>query len=417
MRTLLYVLAGLAALTAAVIAARELRAREDAHALATDARHVLAAPLSRAPELEQIEAARAVDLLEDAIAHHDDARTQALLSWAVALRDYQKGELDAARKLLAQARRALPDQLELDVLAAAIAARAGNPAGAAAQLRRALASDHPRARMLAADLAADEGQPERALALLESVIARAPQTGTLYNRRGLLHEALGSTTAARTDFERAAALDPRLTQPLVNLGRLLRADGREREAETAFGAALERDESDPEAWLGRGLTRIAQGDVAGGRMDLERARELAPAEPAPLIALGDLDAHDGRGEQAVSRFRAALALDVGNPVAWLKLGNALTRGSDFAGARGAFERAIAIDADLSAAHNGLGAALMGAGEHERAEQAFATAATLDAHDPNPLLNLALLQARRGDARAARAYREQALARDSSLQLN
>jgi Flp pilus assembly protein TadD len=417
MRTLLYVLAALTAVTAATLGARELRAREDAHGLTTEARHVLTAPLARAPELEQLEAARAVELLEQAIARHDDAQAQALRHWASALRDYQKGQLDDARKQLVRARRALPDQLELDVLAAAIAARGGDRARAATELRRALAKDHPRARILAADLAADEGQTERALALLEPVIARAPQTGTLYNRRGLLQEALGATAAARADFERAAALDPRLTQPHVNLGRLLRAQGRARDAEAAFGAVLERDDSDPEGWLGRGLTRIAQGDLEGGRVDLERARELAPAEPAPLVALGDLDAHGSRDEQAVSRFRAALALAPTDAVAWLKLGNALTRTRDFSGARAAFERAIAIEADLSAAHNGLGAALMGAGEHAAAEKAFATAATLDADDPNPLLNLALLHTRRGDSRAARAYREQARARGASLRVN
>jgi tetratricopeptide (TPR) repeat protein len=417
MRTLLYVLVGLSLTTAGVIAARELRAREDADALAAQARHVLLAPLARAPELEQIEAARAADLLQDAIAHHDAAETRALLHWAEALRDYQAGKLATARAALARAQRALPEQVELDVLAASIAARAGERARAAALLHRALAHDHPRARILAADLAADEGQPERALALLETVIARARQTGTLYNRRGLLHEALGARDLALADFERAAALDPRLTQPHLNLGRLLRERGRMREAEAAFGAALARDESAPEGWLGRGLTRIAQGDLPGGRIDVERARDLAPAEPAPLIALADLDALRDDHAQAVARYRAALVLAPADAVAWLKLGNTLTRTRDYAGAREAFERAIDLESDLGAAHNGLGAALMGAGDHAQAEKAFATAAALDARDPNPLRNLALLHARRGDARAAREARAQADARSSHVRVN
>lgn len=417
MRTLLYVLAGLSVTTAGVIGARELRAREDARGLATEARHVLLAPLSRAPELEQVEAARAIDLLEDALAHHDDAQTRALLHWARALRDFQKGELAAARAGIERAQRALPEQIDLDVLAAAIAARAGDRAQAAASLKRPLAQNHPRALILAADLAADEHQPEHALVLLERVIARAPQCGTLYNRRGLLHEALGARDLAVADFERAAAVDPRLTQPHLNLGRLLRERGRAREAEASFAAALERDETDAEGWLGRGLTRIAQGDLSGGRIDLERARELAPAEPAPLIALADLDAQHGEHERAIARYRAALALASGDAVAWLKLGNALTRTRDYAGARSAFERAIELKADLSAAHNGLGAALMGEGDHEHAARAFAAAAALDARDPNPLLNLALLHARRGDARAARQARAQAQARRSHVAVN
>ena len=196
----------------------------------------------------------------------------------------------------------------------------------------------------------------------------------------------------------------------MNLGRSLRAQGRAREAESAFGEAVQRAPDDAEAWLGRGLTRIAQGDTAGGRLDLEQARALAPAEPAPLVALADLDAQDNQGEQAIARYRAALVLAPSDAVAWLKLGNTLTRARQFPDAREAFEHAIALQPELAAAHNGLGAALMGAGEHEAAAQAFATAAALDTHDPNPLRNLALLHARRGDARAAKQANDQALAR-------
>jgi tetratricopeptide (TPR) repeat protein len=406
LRTLLYVVTGLCATWALIAGATELRAREDSSRLTLEAEQVLRVPLRRAPEWSKIEARRALSLLDQAIAAHDDPHAQGVLAWATALEEYQKGRLEAADRALARAEKGLPRTADLEALGAAIAMRAGRAHEASARVAEALALKprHGRARVVAADLAADAGQPERALALLQRLIDDEPEVGALYNRRGLAQEALANDSAALADFERAAMTDPSLAQPHINIGRLLREQGRARDAEHAFAAAIERAASEPEGWLGRGLTRIALGDLEGGRLDIQQARELGPAEPAPLIALGDLDAWHGRLEQAIERYRAALVLAGHDALAWLKLGNALTRKREYAEARASFERALELRPDLAAAHNGLGAALLGQGNRRAAEQAFATAATLDSGDPNPLLNLALLREQRGHGRGVRSAR-------------
>ena len=53
------------------------------------------------------------------------------------------------------------------------------------------------------------------------------------------------------------------------------------------------------------------------------------------------------------------------------------------------------------------------GDAEQAALALDRAAELDARDPNPLMNLALLHERSGDAAAAREAWERALERDPS----
>jgi tetratricopeptide (TPR) repeat protein len=394
----------------------ELRKREDAAKLAREADLVLHAPIARAPEIARIESTRARMLLEDALDLHEDAALRGRLAYAEALEEYQKGRAPRAQAALERARRAWPRSVEIEVLAGNLAIQAGDATGAAKHAAAALALDarDARARLLAADVAADRGESERAAQLLAGLIAQAPAVGSFYNRRGLVNEALGHVEAAHADFERACELDPSLAEPHINLGRLLRDAGRPREAEQSFALALERNANDAQAWLGRGLSRVAQGDLEGGALDVQHARELAPAEPGPLLALADIDAWHKRFDSAIERYRAALALRGDDAVAWLKLGNALTRKRDFASAREAFEHAIAQKPDLAAAHNGLGAALMGLGDAANAEKAFATAATLDERDPNPLLNLALLHTRNGDRRAARDARAQAEARSARI---
>ncbi|MFI5306023.1 MAG: tetratricopeptide repeat protein [Polyangiales bacterium] len=416
LKTSLRVALALTALLAAAVMTKELRVREDARRLVAEAEQVLRPPLTRAPELSRIDATRACSLLDQAERMHPDAHTAAMLSFAKALEEHQKGRPDQARAALARARRGLPASADLDVLEAAIALQSGRQADASASAARALAREprHLRARALIADITADAGDPQRALSLLKSLIAEAPGIGTLHNRRGLAYEALGDRSAAAADFERAAELDPSLPQPHINLGRLLRDQGRLREAEQEFGLAITRGPSEAQAWLGRGLSRIGRGDVEGGSIDIEQARALAPAEPGPLLALADLDVWHGRLEQAVERYRAAVVLAGSDAVAWLKLGNALARTRAYEAARSAFEHALELQPALAAAHNGLGAALMGMGDQAGAEKAFGTAVALDRSDPNPARNLALLRERAGHGNGRRPRRARSAQPRASL---
>jgi tetratricopeptide (TPR) repeat protein len=411
MRTVLWIGLCLGALTAAVAGARSLRARQDAQALTREATLALRAPFERAPELSRLPATRALQLLERALELHATGAARGLLPYAQGLEELQKGRLEQAARALRRAQTALPDDTEVSLLSAALARAQGRSSDAFALVRGVLARDplHGRARVLAADLALDAGDADAALALLEPLIRKHAKIGSLYGRRGLAHEALGHERAALADFTRASELDAALLEPHINRGRLLSKAGRARDAEDAFAQALDRSQH-PDAWLGRGLARLAQGDLAGGRVDIEQARERAPAQPEPLLALADLDAREQRLSSAITRYRAALALAPSLAVAWLKLGNALTRDRQLHDARDAYQRALVLDPGLGAAHNGLGAALMALGQDDAAEQALATAAALDKSDPNPLLNLALLRTRHGDRRGAEDARAEAALR-------
>jgi tetratricopeptide (TPR) repeat protein len=381
----------------------ELRKRQDTAQAVAEASRLLEAPLTRAPDLSQIPSARARSVIDRALDQRQDAQLLGLKAWASALDMLQKGRAEGAREPLGEARRALGGRPALELLAAHIALRLGEIDAAEAALRSALAlaPREPRARLLAIDIALERSRAVDALDALDTLDAElssgpAALRAGLSNRRGVALEQLGRGDDALAAYEAAVALDASFAQGHVNLGRLVRARGELARAEAAFGSALLASPGFAEAWLGRGLCRIAQGDVAGGALDLEQSRTLAPQASAPLIALADLDVHRGDAQsrvRGIDRYRAALLIEPSHAVAWLKLGNALMRGGAHAEAKAAFERAIEHDGSLAAAHNGLGTARMALGDDDGALAALTLAHDLAPSDPNPTRNLALLHAR------------------------
>lgn len=377
-----------------------LRAFQEADRTGDAALKLLSLPLARAPELAKLPSARALALIDTALELRNTERLRGLHAWASALDAAQKGKPEDARTLVSNAQKQLGDEAsparaELSVLEGAVALQQGDVEVAARAARMALMLDakNQRARVLAADVAIERKQAGEALAQLDALGLLADKQAGLLNRRGLALEQRGELEAARAAFERAGMVEATFAQGHINVGRLMRDQGRHVQAEAAFARAVTAMPNASEAWLGRGLSRIAQGDLVGGAFDLEQSRALAPAQSAPLIALADLDIARGDRAPAIDRYRAALLLEPGHAVAWLKLGNAQMRNGDYSGAKAAYESAIKHDGKLAAAHNGLGAARMALGDNDGALAALSTAVKLDDRDPNPQRNLELLRTR------------------------
>lgn len=413
-RRVLFVSLGFAVLSALVVlgwgGVRDGRAAS----LVTEARARLSAPLTEAPELDRVQASTAASMLTRAQElGRDDAEVTGWLAYARALEDYQRRDLILAEGELTSAWHRLGRNADVGVLAAAIARGRSDHERARALLEDAFAidPDHPRAHMLAADLALDAEDGEAAIEHLDALVELAPRVGAVRNRRGLARELLGRDEGAEDDYLAAVRLDPSAHDGWINLGRLRRRGGRHAEALEAFDRAVRRAPTDADAHLGRGLSRAALGDIEGGRADFGRAAELAPNDAEPLLALGDLERDLGAYTDAVETYRRAIAREDADAASWLKLGNVLALLERYDESASAFRVAIRRAPELAAAHNGLGASLMHLGRTSDAIAALDRAAELDGSDPNPLMNLALLHERAGDRDAARTAWERALERD------
>lgn len=382
--------------------------------LITRARARLEAPLAEAPGLDRIQASTAISLLERA---HDLGRSDdelvGLLAYARALEDYQRGDYVLAEGELTSARHRLGDRASVDVLAAAVARGRSQSAEARALLTGALRRDpeNIHGQLLAADLALDEDDGEAALEYIDSILEATDEVPPVHNRRGLALELLGRMDAAMNAYEAAVGLDPRAREAWINLGRIHRRAGDHRAALECFESAVRAADTDSAAHLGRGLARAAQGDVGPAQVDFARAAELAPNDAEPLLALGDLFRDTRRYDEAIATYRRAIAREDADAASWLKLGNALALVEDYDEAASAFRAALRRAPELAPAYNGLGASLMHLGRADASRAALDRAAELDAVDPNPLMNLALLEERAGDPDAARDAWSRALERD------
>lgn len=375
------------------------------------ARARLDASLLDAPGLDRIQASTAVSLIERAEAlgaTGNDVR--GLEHYARGLEDLQRGDLLLAEGELGSALQFLGPTVDLHVFAASLSRARMLEEDAQVELAAALAIDpeHPRARLLSADLALDRGAASDARETLVALVDDYPTSGPLHNRLGLSLEALGDNEGAEREYRDATELDHLGHDQWINLGRLLRSRGEHLDSLTAFDTAVARASSDPDAILGRGLERAANGQIEGAEQDFRRAAELAPNDAEPLLALGDLQRDLGQVAEAVETYREAIDREDADAASWLKLGNALALLEEYGQAEAAFRAALRRAEGLAAAHNGLGAALMHLDRETEAATQLEQAAQLDPTDPNPLMNLALIAEAAGDRRASVAAWERVL---------
>ena len=118
---------------------------------------------------------------------------------------------------------------------------------------------------------------------------------------------------ARVHYERAvaSARDPasiafarrEFAETLITWGEL-------DEARAHLETVVVAKPDDPAAWHDLGLLRHNHGDVAGALAALARARDLAPKDPRPRVALAALRWKTGDRAGAATEYRGLLELDL-----------------------------------------------------------------------------------------------------------
>jgi Flp pilus assembly protein TadD len=159
----------------------------------------------------------------------------------------------------------------------------------------------------------DANNFEAALVPLKKFIAEKPEVAYAHFQMGYAYTALKRSDEARVEYERAAALDPKMPEPYLNLGILLLDKQQYAAAVAPLSKAVELL---PAQSRPRSLLAVAQersGDPDAAARSFEGVLHLDPNDLTANRYLGDIDLRRGKPAEAEARFRHALELQPDAP--------------------------------------------------------------------------------------------------------
>jgi predicted TPR repeat methyltransferase len=178
-----------------------------------------------------------------------------------------------------------------------------------------VAPDFADALHFAGVLAHQQGERERAVALIERSLELEPDRADWYSNLGIVLRDRLQLDEAVVAFQRAIALDPDHANAHNNLGVVLKARGRLAEAEDAYRAAIRVTPDNSDAYTNLGILLNAQGRTHEAVLCFCKVITFRPKHPEArrLLAL----AHWTLGEldKAVGVFEEWLKEEPGHPIA------------------------------------------------------------------------------------------------------
>lgn len=109
-------------------------------------------------------------------------------------------------------------------------------------------------------------------------LERVADSPDVWNNRAVAWQGKGDRTRSREAFDRALAIQPDHPTSLRNRGNLRRILRDFAGAIADFDRAIRIDREDAQAWLGRAVTKVEQGDLDGARQDYHAALAKAPPD-------------------------------------------------------------------------------------------------------------------------------------------
>jgi len=194
--------------------------------------------------------------------------------------------------------------------------------------------------------------------------------------------------AGRPYFEKATALNPKLTAAAVNLAGVYRLENRPDEARAVLDRAAGENPDSLDVIMARADLERAQHATTAEIRWLERARQTAPAAAAPRLALAVLYLDRNDPAKALAVAMELAKIDENDPTAIAILGRAQLANKEYQTAITSFEKLAAVTKDSADAQLQLAHAYLAANDLDNANMTFRKA--VDQHpDDLPLQNAAV----------------------------
>jgi eukaryotic-like serine/threonine-protein kinase len=263
-------------------------------------------------------------------------------------------------------------------------------------------------------------------------VARRPTTDPLaydhYMRgnRLLWNEAESSVLGAIGEYEEALNLDSTFTSALGRLAYTyglalnwgyrpggLPSDSVLERGLAAATKAIQRDSTNSDAWLGRGLVLFFRGaapDLSAATNALHRAVALDASSDAAHSWYAVVLRRMGRFDESEQEYYRALAINPNRVQSVSDLGFIAFSRRSYGVAVRQYEQSLTIDSAIMSTHELLALARSGAGDHAGALRAARSALNLasETERPRGLATLAYVEARAGDRSNAEKHFDEAL---------
>lgn len=156
-----------------------------------------------------------------------------------------------------------------------------------------------------------------ALAAAKKSVLLAPEFAFGWARVAELEFGFGRAKAAQIALEKSLRLAPRNAEAVSLKGFTLAAQNKIPAALQEFDRAIALDGALGNAWLGRGLCHLHQGQISAGREDIQIAATLEPQRALFRSYLGKAWNELGNLPRAGHELELAMARDPNDPTAWL----------------------------------------------------------------------------------------------------
>jgi tetratricopeptide (TPR) repeat protein len=246
-----------------------------------------------------------------------------------------------------------------------------------------------------AEVSLRRNQPKEAEGFIQRALKLAPKSAELQTAAGRVAFANRQLPLAEERLKRAVAIDPNFFSAQIDLGDLyLDTLRKPRDAAEYYRAASKIDPNHAGAHYGLGRALAGLGDTVGALAEFETAAKLAPKNPLPVQAAGEMELALDRHDKALATFDQALKIQPNFVPAMLGKGDAYLAKRDSANALTAYRAAASAAPKLAGPQMKLGMLLQQLQRPEEAETAYLAAVAIDQNLAVAYNNLAWMAAER-----------------------
>ncbi len=240
----------------------------------------------------------------------------------------------------------------------------------------------------------DLASVDKAIDVLQKSVSEDPQyvlaiaaLGNAYAiRYGMTKDAQWMSLAMQYG-NRAAAMNPNLTQVRETLGRIYQYTGKLDEALAEYRRALEMNPMAIGALFRMGQIYTLQGKPAQAEEDYKQVIARMPTYWLGYSGLGELYFNQGKFAEAAKQFQQMIDRMPGNPLGYEDLGGAYAQMGDYPRAIAAFQKGLAVQ-PTPELWSDLGSVYMFTGQYSKAIEPMEKAVALNPHDHMLWRNLA-----------------------------